>query len=91
MQEPDTTVHESRLAESPAAFQAPANHLFRKVYRQLTDVEKVRMDQIKDHAWLLRCIILDSDAEKPPMSREQALAMTNLEQAVMWAVKHVTG
>jgi hypothetical protein len=92
MENPETTtVHESRLAESPEAFKASPNHLFRKAYRQLTDAEKAQMDQIKDQAWLLRCAILGTDAEKPPMSREQALAMTNLEQSVMWAVKHVTG
>lgn len=86
-----TTVPESRLAPTQEAFKAPENHLFRKGYRQLSESEKTQMNQIKDQAWILRCAILGTDAEKPPMSREQAIAMTNLEQAVMWAVKHVTG
>lgn len=91
MSEPQTTVHESRTTPDLEAFKAAPNLLFRKAYRQLTDAEKGQMDLIKDQAWLLRCAILNSEAEKPPMSREQAIAMTNLEQAVMWAVKHVTG
>lgn len=89
-QSPETSVHESRLAEGVAAYKAPENHLFRKAYRQLSDAEKLQMDAIKDRAWALRCAILGTDAENPPKSREQSLAMTKLEEAVMWAVKHVT-
>jgi hypothetical protein len=86
-----TTVDESRLAPTPEAYKAPENHLFRKAYRALSDGEKGRMDKVKDLAWELRGAILGSDSEKPPMNREQALAMTNLEQSVMWAVKSITG
>jgi hypothetical protein len=72
-------------------FTAPENHLFRKAYRQLTEDEKGRMEKVKDLAWELRCAILWSREELPPNNREQALAMTNLEQSVMWAVKAITG
>lgn len=89
--EESTTVHESRLAASPEEYAKPTNHLFRKAYRQLSDAEKAQMDEIKDLAWKLRCVMLGTNAEQPPMSRHQSLAVTNLEQSVMWAVKHVTG
>ena len=81
-----TSIHESRLAETKEAFTDPANHVFRKAYRQLTDVEKILMDALKNQAFEVYKII-----KSTPPGREQALALTNLEQAVMWAVKAITG
>jgi hypothetical protein len=62
---------------------------FRKAYRELTDAEHEHIEQIKYAAHALELLI---DCE--PSSREQArqidLAITNLEQAVMWATKAYT-
>jgi hypothetical protein len=62
-----------------------ANNAVRHTYRTLTDAEKRQMVDLKDMgaAFIARC----NDIGK---SRELSLAITNAEQAVMWAVKHVT-
>lgn len=62
-----------------------ANNTVRHAYRVLSDAEKARMLQIKDAGQSLIDIINDTGK-----SRELSLALTNAEQAVMWAVKHVT-
>ena len=62
-----------------------ANNAVRHQYRVLSDAEKVQMVELKDlgAAFLAKC----DDIGK---SREMSLAKTNAEQAVMWAVKHIT-
>lgn len=62
-----------------------ANNAVRHMYRLLSDAEKQQMVELKDlgEAFLSKCDEIGS-------SREMALAKTNAEQAVMWAVKHVT-
>ncbi|MDN5786522.1 hypothetical protein [Pseudorhodobacter sp.] len=62
-----------------------ANNAVRHTYRVLTDGEKQQMVDLKDigAAFIAKC----NDVGK---SRELALAINNAEQAVMWAVKHVT-
>lgn len=62
-----------------------ANNAVRHQYRVLTDQEKQQMVELKDlgAAFLAKCDEVGS-------SREMSLAKTNAEQAVMWAVKHVT-
>lgn len=62
-----------------------ANNAVRHAYRVLTDEEKQRMVEMKDlgAAFLTLC---DSTGQ----SRELSLAKTKIEEAVMWAVKHVT-
>ncbi|MDF2140828.1 hypothetical protein [Paenirhodobacter sp. CAU 1674] len=61
------------------------NNAVRHKYRTLTDQEKAQMVAIKDlgAAFLAKC-------DEIGTSRELAIAKTNAEQAVMWAVKHVT-
>lgn len=62
------------------------NNVMRHEYRELSPDEKTQMQALKDiglEMWEL----LDHIGT----SRELALAKTNLEQAVMWGVKHVTG
>lgn len=62
-----------------------ANNAVRHQYRTLTDAEKQMMLRIKDHgAAFLN--ILDGLGN----SRELSLARTKVEEAVMWAVKHLT-
>ena len=62
-----------------------ANNAVRHTYRVLTDAEKQQMLDLKDigAAFIAKCQEIGG-------SREMSLAVTNAEQAVMWAVKHVT-
>ena len=62
-----------------------ANNAVRHTYRVLSDAEKAQMVAIKDlgAAFIAKC-------DEIGASREISLAKTNAEQAVMWAVKHVT-
>ena len=62
-----------------------ANNAVRYQYRVLSDAEKAQMVRIKDlgAAFITAC-------DEIGASREMSLAKTNAEQAVMWAVKHVT-
>jgi hypothetical protein len=62
-----------------------ANNAVRHTYRVLTDAEKQQMVDLKDigAAFIAKCNQIGK-------SRELSLAVTNAEQAVMWAVKHVT-
>lgn len=61
------------------------NNVVRHAYRVLTDTEKRQMGELKDlgAAFIAKC-------NEVGKSREMSLAVTNAEQAVMWAVKHVT-
>lgn len=61
------------------------NNAVRHNYRVLTDAEKQQMVDLKDigAAFIAKC-------DEIGKSRELSLAVTNAEQAVMWAVKHVT-
>lgn len=58
---------------------------FRTVYRELTEDEKSRMIAIKNKAEELLQLI-----NSEPSGRYQSLAVTALEQAVMWIVKQIT-
>ena len=53
--------------------------------RVLTDAEKQQMQAIKDKGLELHDLIEGIGA-----SRELSVAKTKTEEAVMWAVKHVT-
>lgn len=59
---------------------------FRPTYRALSDAEKALHDEIKTKAAEMEALF-----ERVAPGRELALGMTNLEQAVMWAVKGLTG
>lgn len=60
--------------------------VMRKEYRQLTDEEKAEMNTIKQmgEEFVALC-----DRLQP--GREMSLAKTKMEEAVMWAVKGITG
>ncbi len=62
-----------------------ANNAVRHAYRVLNEQEKADMVRLKDlgAAFLQAC----SDIGH---SREMSIAATKIEEAVMWAVKHVT-
>lgn len=61
------------------------NNVVRHEYRTLSDDEKEQMKRIKDLGLeLIRAI------DEQGSSRELSLAKTKTEEAVMWAVKHIT-
>lgn len=66
--------------------QTAAPSRFRPVHRELTPDEQVAVRGIKDLAEEMEKLM--QAAGKDP--RSMALAVTNLEQAVMWAVKGIT-
>lgn len=57
----------------------------RREYRPLTDVEKKTMDSVKSigQNFYDACDLIGT-------SRELSLAKTKVEEAVMWAVKHIS-
>ena len=67
---------------------------FRKVYRQLSCEELEHIEQIKDMAERLEQLIKHNPfkdyVHTSEQARQIAVAMANLEQAVMWATKAYT-
>lgn len=63
------------------------NNRFRQQYRKLTEPEKQAMKKIKEGAAAFDDLL--TTFCQP--GRETAIARTNLETAVMWAVKGITG
>lgn len=63
---------------------------FRKEFKPLTDEQKAWMDAVKTKADELLLAIDRVREGNYPGNREIALAKTNLEQAIMWAVKGIT-
>ena len=61
------------------------NNVMLHQYRVLTEAEKQQMQAIKDKGLELHDLI-----ESIGASRELSVAKTKTEEAVMWAVKHVT-
>ena len=70
-------------SDSPERIQ---NNTMRHQYRVLSDEEKAQMMNIKD----LGIVFLDA-IDKLGSKREYSLAKTKIEEAVMWAVKGITG
>ena len=61
------------------------NNVMRHRYRVLTDAEKSVMQKVKDDGLALWEYIGFLGE-----SRELSMAKTKIEEAVMWAVKHIT-
>lgn len=61
------------------------NNTMRHAYRVLSDAEKANMSAIKDKGLEFHDMVSGMGN-----SREIALAKTKIEEAVMWAVKHIT-
>lgn len=61
------------------------NNTMRHAYRVLSDAEKAQMARIKDDGLVFHQFIDSLGA-----SRELSIAKTKIEEAVMWAVKHIT-
>jgi hypothetical protein len=68
-----------------ASDQRTVNNAMRHQYRVLSDAEKTHMQEIKDKGLELLTLIENLGA-----SRELSIAKTKTEEAVMWAVKHIT-
>lgn len=76
-----------------ASDQRTVNNDVRHTYRVLNDDEKKAMLEIKDAGQAFLDTMTKHFGRTPDgrySSRELSLAQTNAEQAVMWAVKHVT-
>ena len=65
--------------------QRTVNNTMRHQYRVLSDAEKANMQAIKDEGLKFHELIAGMGN-----SREISLAKTKVEEAVMWAVKHIT-
>lgn len=61
------------------------NNVMRHNYRVLTEMEKVHMQAIKDQGLEFYNLLTHIGT-----SRELSLALTRIEEAVMWATKHIT-
>lgn len=68
-----------------ASDERTVNNVMRHEYRVLSEAEKAHMKAIKDLG--LQFIEL---VESTGKSRENSLAITKIEEAVMWAVKSIT-
>lgn len=70
------------------------NNAMRHQYRVLTEEQKLQMVRVKDlglaFANQLHAIGDTDPAGDRLASRELSLALTKIEEAVMWAVKHIT-
>lgn len=62
-----------------------ANNIMRHQYRVLSDTEKAAMQKVKDDGAAFHDYIANLG-----QSRELSIAKTKIEEAVMWAVKHIT-
>jgi hypothetical protein len=76
-----------RVANNPPGG-APARNVMRHQYRMLSDDERMVIKTLKDKGADLWETIRNS---APAGSRELSIALTKLEEAIMWAVKHHTG
>lgn len=72
---------DGRQSDSPAETVSR----FRPRYRALTDDEKALHDALKDKA-----AELESLFERVKPGRYRALALTSLEESIMWVVKELT-
>ena len=62
------------------------NNVMRHEHRVLSDEERQDMQTVKDIGLTFHKTVCDIGE-----SRELSIAKTKIEEAVMWAVKHITG
>lgn len=65
---------------------ASEDDVMRSTYRALSQEEKFNMEKVKDMGRAFHDFVNSLGG-----SRETSLAKTKIEEAVMWAVKHITG
>lgn len=63
---------------------------FRKEYKKLSNEQIANISNIKEKAEGLEKAFRESGLKETVDGRSMALANTNLEQAVMWAIKAIT-
>lgn len=68
-----------------ASDERTVNNVMRHAYRVLGDDEKANMQKVKDMGLEFHEFVASLGA-----SRELSVAKTKVEEAVMWAVKHIT-
>lgn len=73
-----------------AADDRTANNAVRHQYRVLSHAEKAQMVMLKDAGAAFLNAVDEVAFANGSGSRELSLAKTKIEEAVMWAVKHVT-
>lgn len=75
-----------------ASNERTANNAVRHQYRVLSDAEKAQMVAIKDKGAEFLTLIdqIEVRSSAMPGSREFEIARQKVEEAVMWAVKHIT-
>jgi len=78
-------VYEGKPDKRQADTNIPVSR-FRPRYRALTDDEKALHDAIKDKATELEALF-----EKVCPGRYRSIALTSLEESVMWVIKELTG
>lgn len=101
----DTAVEAGRTVtpaqqENPETVQSTGdertvNNVMRHEYRVLNEKEKRLMQAIKDEGLAFYKLIEEtglqtSKGSHSNMTRELSIAKTKIEEAVMWAVKHIT-
>lgn len=76
----------------PTGSKRNMSDVFRKVYTPISEEKKARIESIKDKAQELYDLIAGDPNEgmSGDTARMLALAKTNLEQSIMWAVKGLT-
>lgn len=98
MSEVQEKVHD-KMIDSDSDERATANNLMRHQYKVLTNEEKRQMMHVKDLGLAFVQALhrigktpeIIQDRPAGQASRELSVAQTKIEEAVMWAVKHVTG
>jgi hypothetical protein len=75
-----------KAAISSASDERTINNTVRHQYKVLNDTEKLQMLTVKDQGLMLLNFI-----DKLGSKREYSIAKTKIEEAVMWAVKGITG
>ena len=81
--------HPEHMLDSEKA-ERTSNNAMRHQYKLLNDLEKAQMLGIKDIGQVFHDYISTVADENGGMTRELSLALTKIEEAVMWGVKHVT-
>lgn len=82
----DKILEEANMETVDSASDArTVNNVMRHQFRVLSDSEKLLMQKLKDDG-----LSLHNFVESLGTSREISIAKTKIEEAVMWAVKHIT-
>jgi hypothetical protein len=85
--QPETSMDTAKANETVPSTSAErvVNNTMRHQYRVLSDEEKWAMQKLKDDG-----LAFHEYVNSLGTSRELSIAKTKIEEAVMWAVKHIT-